>query len=716
MLFILYSLKINFIKHLGFFCFINVISTFNYNLIPTSNKMKKNLYFLFTVFYLACPLLIAQAPSKLGAVDKAEFEKNYSNQFPDAEAIVLFDYGIIYFDYNSLKGFQVKLERHTRIKILNQNGLKWGDGEISLYQQKSETETVSKLKGFTYNLENGKIERAKLESPAIFQDRISENYIDVRFAMPNVRVGSIIEYSYTLTSDFLNILPSWNFQMSVPVLHSEIITKIPEYFNYKTLMKGYEIPEINEKTTGSQGIIITIPGTANDPSGRVAGKSPDRTERINARILINRLASSGIPAFIEEPYLASAKDYMSGVEFELSSVNFPGQFAENISDTWEGITKNLLESELFGKQLNRSGFLNSVVESIIDSSAGEYDKMAQAHATILNKMRWDERNRVYATRSLRDAFNEGVGSSGDINLLLVLLLRELGLESNPVLISTRENGMVHPARVMLSQFNYVIAHVRLDSIDYLLDATDKNCPLFLLPVRCLNGKGRLITDNSSSWIDLESRQNYQWLSIVNYKIDEERKLTGTIQNQAKNYAAYQKKSALSNDPEYKKYISSLENRFPGAKVLDYSIENLDNLIIGVKENIEMTISDAINSSGNLLFFNPILHARIDKNPFRLEERKYPVDYGYLLNETFIFNFEIPQGYSVDEIPANIQIILPDNSASFSYQVSVFMNKIQVQTKFQINKTTFIHSDYKNLKEFYDIVVNKHSEQIVLKET
>lgn len=686
-------------------------------LIPKFKKMKKTLYFFLTVFYLACPSVIAQSPAKFGSVDKAELEKDYSEQFPDAEAIVLFDYGIIYFNYNELKGFQVIMERHVRIKILNQNGLKWGDGEISLYQQKTDTETVSKLKGFTYNLENGKIEKEKLGSKAVFQDKISEDITDVRFAMPNVREGSIIEYSYALTSDFLNVLPSWNFQNSVPVLYSEITTKIPEYFKYKTLMKGYELPEINEQTTGSQGIIITIPGQINDPSGRIPGRTPARTHRINAKVAISRLVSSNVPAFIKEPYLASAKDYMSGVEFELSSVNFPGQFTEDISHSWESITKNLLESGSFGRQLDRSGFLNSVVESINDSSEGEFEKMAQAYATIQNKMRWDERNRIYATSTLRDAYDEGAGSSSDINLMLVLLLRELGLDASPVLISTRNNGLVHPARVMLSQFNYVIAQVRIDSIDYLLDATDKNCPFVLLPVRCLNGKGRLISENSSRWIDLESKHNYQWLSIVNYKIDDENNvLTGTIQNQAKSYAGYQKKATLSNDPEYKNYINSLENGFPGTKIHDYNVTNLDNLINGISENFEVIISDAINSSGNLLFFNPLLHARMNKNPFRLEERKYPVDYGYLLNETYIFNFEIPEGYTVDEMPANMQIVLPDNSASFSYQVSVFMNKIQVQTKFQINKTTFVNSDYQGLKEFYDMVVNKHAEQIVLKES
>jgi hypothetical protein len=657
--------------------------------------MKNSLLLCFTAVLLSFShdLFSQKSPARVGRLDKHELELDYTTGYPDAEALVLFDYGNIYFNYNQLTGFQVVFEKHIRIKILNKDGLKWGDREVTLYRQGNSKEFLTNLTGYTYYLEGGRLIRDKLESDAIFRDETSTNFTDVRFVLPNVTEGSIIEYSYTLTSDFYS-LPSWFFQKSIPVLYSELNVKIPEYFRYKTLMKGYE-PLDSYDTKNVNQMILAGPGN-----------------NITATATSHKWVSYNVPAFIEEPYLTAASDFMSGVDFELSSINFPGQFTRNITASWEGITKNLNEGEDFGRQLRRGNFLRPLSDSIKEGS--EKERMIQAHKIIQEKMLWNGRNRWYVTKTLRNAHDEGTGSSADINMMLVLLLREIGLEAYPVIISTRSNGMIHPARIMLSQFNYVIAHVKADDNEYLLDATDKNCPWFLLPMRCLNGQGRIIKENFSDWVDLNKGQEFQSQSYTTLAFDDENDLTGKIHNRARNHAAYQKKSRLENDTDYKKYISGVEEGYPGLKVLDYQVENLEDMSQGLRETFEVRYSGILQTTGDLIIFNPMLHERRNSNPFRLEDRKYPVDYGVPVDESCHFIFEVPDGYEIDELPANTRVALPGDAGFFTYQVSVVMNKIQVLSRFQINQTVFVYSDYKNLKEFYDLIVNKHAEQVVLK--
>lgn len=665
--------------------------------------------FLLMLFFLPSLIYAQRPPARFGSVSNDLFEKDYAEIYPDAEAIVLFDFGNLSYNYSQVTGFQVLLERHVRIKILNKDGLDWGDGVVELYKQRSSRETISKLNGVTHNFEGGKVVSTKMANSAVFHDVVSENLTHVKFALPAVREGSIIEYSYTVTSDFYRILPDWNFQSTIPVLYSEYNTKVPDYFNFKVLMRGYVSLSSQQEKSIPLVFIHQEPGYTR---GNV--RVPAEIHRITLNAKTNQWISTNVPAFKREPFMSSARDFMSGLEFELSNVHIPGDFFKNITTSWEDIRRNLMESEYFGRQLGRAWFLGKYVKLINENFTNPQDKMIQAYSAIQDRMNWNEKNRIYINRTLREAFELGEGSSADINMMLVVLLRELDLNANPVILSTRENGMIHPARVMLTKFNYLIAHVKIDGKDYLLDATDKNCPYFLLPFRCLNGQGRIISEGFSDWIDLKGSNNFNSITMANLAFDSEDMLAGNIQKLRRNYAAYFFKQGVSGDTDFKNRRTSLEDSYLGLKILNYQVENLDNPALGIREKMDVSIDDAMSSSGDLIFFYPMLNERKEENPFKIEDRKYPVDYGYLMDETYILNMEIPDGYEVDDLPEDMRLSMPDNSAAFTYQLTVMGKKIQVMSKFQINKTLFPYTDYQFLKSFYDEVVKKHSEQIVLK--
>jgi hypothetical protein len=673
-------------------------------------KKAAHLCAIFFIMVVSDFVSAQRPPARFGSVSEDLLEKNFYEEYPDAEAVVLFDFGKVSYTYSSNDGFQILIERQVRIKILNKDGLEWGDGKVELYKQSSSRETISKLNGITHNLDDGKIVSTKLSNRAVFHDVISENRTEVKFALPAVREGSVIEYSYTVTSDFDRIIPSWNFQTTIPVLYSEYNTRIPEYFTFKVLMKGY-LPLSSHQEKSTPETFIHLEPAYNDERGN---RVSSQTHRINLTSKTNQWISENVPAFKREPYMSSASDFMSGLEFELSNVNFPGSYFKNVTSTWDDIRKTLIESEYFGRQMGRSGFLSSLVKTINESYTDPRIKMIEAYSAIQDKMNWNERNRITITTTLREAFNKGEGSSADINMLLVVLLRELGLKANPLILSTRENGMIHPARIMLTKFNYLIAHVQIDGTDYLLDATDKNCPYFLIPFRCLNGQGRIISEESSDWIDLIGTHTSNSITMANLTFDSDNLLVGSIQKMRRNYAAYYFKQSISGDTDYQNRRKSLEDSFTGLQINDYQVENLDNIASGVRENLNVNISNVLNAAGDLIFFNPMLNERISDNPFKIEDRKYPVDFGHLTDNTYILNLEVPEGYEVDDLPEDLRMAMPDNSAAFNYQLTVMGNKIQIMSKFQINKTLFPYSDYKFLKSFYDEVVKKHSEQIVLK--
>ena len=112
--------------------------------------------------------------------------------------------------------------------------------EIRLYTNGEAEEELENLKAVTYNLENGKVVETKLEiKSAVFKDKINKNLVIKKFTFPNIKEGSIIEYEYTLKSDFIFNLQPWEFQGEYPRLWSEYNVAMPSFYNYVTLTQGY---------------------------------------------------------------------------------------------------------------------------------------------------------------------------------------------------------------------------------------------------------------------------------------------------------------------------------------------------------------------------------------------------------------------------------------------------------------------------------------------
>jgi hypothetical protein len=374
----------------------------------------------FTVFLI--PLLVSQvqaekAPIKFGKVSMEEMElKSY---LPDttASAVILCDYGVTDMPFSNQDGrFERTFKRIIRIKILKKEGLDWANFEIELSKK---NDKLNSVKGMTYNLEDGKIIKTKLKSDGKFLESNSKYYQTYKLTLPNVKVGSVIEYSYNIRSKYFFNLKTWYFQKSIPVKWSEYRVNIPEYYNYKKLTKGYLRFDVTESEYGT---------------GTLFGSTTFSIEKF-------RWAVSEAPAFKKEPYMTTSRNFLSAIEFELGSTSINGVY-KNYTNTWEKINKDLLKSESFGQQLKGGGFLKEIVTKINTEAKTDADKMNMAFDFIKKHMKWNGYNNKYVNTTLRSAFKEKKGNAADINLMLVLLLKKLDLNTDPVILSTRSNGMI----------------------------------------------------------------------------------------------------------------------------------------------------------------------------------------------------------------------------------------------------------------------------------
>ncbi|MBC5775500.1 DUF3857 domain-containing protein [Pontibacter sp. KCTC 32443] len=627
----------------------------------------------------------AQA-AKYGKVDLTELKLSKFEQDTSAEAVVLSDYGYTKFLFNH--EIQVVTYRHTRIKILKKSGYDWANFEVPFYVNGGKKERVSNIKGITYTLENGEVVKHKFDNKGVFEEQHNENWYSKKFTMPNVKVGSVIDVEYSITSDFVYNLREWEFQTTIPTLWSEYRAEIPSYYDYKFLMQGYH-PLHNR----SQNSIAT--GT------------PDLVN--NAYVWTMK----DVPALKEERFVTTMRDYQSKIEFELQQVRYPGEAARQMTGNWDDVTSDLMTHERFGMQLNRSGFFKEELAALAAQNKTAEQLALAIYNHVKGRMKWNEKNTYLTTSSTRKAYDARTGNVADINLMLTAMLQEAALEATPVLVSTRANGRPPKGSPLVNKFNYVVAHVVIDGKEYLLDATDPLLSFGMLPVRALNGEGYLIKKKAHRWVELKPTIYSQFIT-TDVTLKENGDMAGQATESAGGYYALSLRKTLADEGE-EKFAERLSREVGNYKLSKPVFENRDK--VGEALNIKYSITANGNGQSNeVIYLNPLMGHGEKENPFKLNERLYPVDFASPQDETIITKYTIPAGYVMDEAPKNVSVSLPENGGKFMYMVQQDGNTIQVMSRININKSVFFAQEYPYLKEFYNQIIAKHAEQIVLKKS
>jgi hypothetical protein len=668
--------------------------------------MKK---FVLAVAFCNCVLFAfcQKAPIKFGDVSLEEVKMSTYNQDTSAAAIVLADYGSSSIEYNQTNGFQLHFDRLTRIKIFTKDGYEHANFEVPIYHSGSSKERLSGLKVVTYNLDNGKISETKIKSDGVFEEKYDQNTDLIKFTAPNIREGSVVEVTYKIISDFTHYFRDWDFQATIPVLWSEYRAAVPEYYNYEKFMQGYISLQINESKTLPKTISIT----SKERSDGYVTRTSFSSNNINYQELNSRWVAKDVPAFRSEPFMTTYLDYISKINFELAYTKFPNQPIQQVMGTWADLNKTFLENDYFGNAVNGSGFLKKIAEEVTANANTPQEKVEDVFNFVLTNIEWDGTYRKFLTDdNFRAALDKKKGSSSHINLMLVSMLKKIGINANPVILSTRNHGFIHENYAISSQFNYVIALVTLGEKSILLDATDRLLPMGVLPERCLNGRGYIISKDNPGWISLNAPKSKS-TATTELTLSAEGKFTGNLKIISDGYAARKARASYLTKGE-EEYLKN----FALAKTLSITkseFKNAKEIKENFQENHEFLV-EAIEGAPGTVYLSPIMHLAEETNPFKLEKREYPVDFGSPYDKVYMLKLNIPDNYEFDEIPQSKVVALPGNVGRFIYNTQVVGNTLNITSMLSINKGIFNQEEYPNLREFFNIVVAKQAEQIVLK--
>lgn len=678
--------------------------------------MFKNLL-LFFVLFSTLPRIQAQEaekkavsdkPLKYGKIELSEFHTKPGGKDSAASAIKLFDKGDLHFEINNKTGgFRYVFVKHTRILLLKKDAYDLANIEISLYKSSNNSEEV--LTGFnasTYNLENGAIAPYKIGKDAKFSDQFDKNITIRKFTLPNIKEGSIIEYKYEIRSDFIFSLRDWAFQSSIPTLLSEFQITIPEYLHYKKNIRGF-IP-----LNLADNRVIVENFSANISNGSSASEHLNFS--CNSSLL--RYVAQNVPSLKDEAFITTLDDYISKIEFELNSTQYPNSPYKSYTATWDKIVSDLNDDENFGGLLKNSNYLKKISESVIKGETGALKKLNLIHDFIKQNVKYNGKESKYSGEtSLKSIIEKKAGNVADINLLLVNMLEQAGLNSYPILLSTRSNG-VHPGYPMIGKFNYVIAGVTIDSTKYFLDATNLNNGPNMAGFDCLNHKGLALdmTLKTAAWLDLELNNTSRSSLTYQLKLNPDNVFTGQVYERQTEYNALSNRQKYKDSASEEEFLKAYKKDRNGLKINNFRIQNLDSLSLPLAFEYTATMEDMVEEAGNLVYFTPLLYERTKENPFKLEERNFPVDFGYATEEVYRITIELPDNLVVDKLPKSEKVKLADNSASFSYMSATEGKKISIVSIINFGKSYYEPDAYFELKELFKKIVSKQAEQIILK--
>ena len=666
---------------------------------------------------LACLLLAGAAqaqpePIKFGLIDSKDLTTKPLSA-DSAAAVVLCDFGRSHLKGKN-NGFQVIFERVTRIKILTRAGYDQATIKIPLYHRGENQERVTNLRGFTYNLVNGAVEKTKLEASGAFFEKRTANVNVQKFTLPNVRAGAVIEFAYTLSSDFLFNFQDWTFQRDIPVRWSEYRVSIPSFYRYKIIYQSSRDFTVNEAHIGSTTLLVDR--KLNNSYGMLAGQSTGSLT-ISAPTEERQWALKDVPALVPEPYMTTAQDYVARLDFELTGEQWPDQPYHDLTGTWAQIDERLLADEDFGGRLGRTSLLKEQLRDVAARFPIVTERAAAVREAVMAAVRYNGTDRYWALDPPRKAFDAHRGTSADVNLLLIAALRDAGLPAHPLLLSTRDHGHVSKEFPLLERFNYVVALVPLaGGKDLLVDATEPLLPCGVLPERCLNQAGRLIMKNPAEgrWVDLSPTQRHVHYQQIALTLDTQGGLTGKVHEERGGYAGTDARLDLASQGE-KKYLAGLAQRHEGWTIPASKLGQVDALdkplLLDYDVAQPATGSDA---PGSTLYLSPLSDFGPRQNPFRRPNRTFAVDFGVAQEEILMITLTLPAGYELAEVPASALVTLPNEGGRFVYSVSVAgPGRVQLTSRLSLRNTVYPPDAYASLRELYRLLMARQSEKLII---
>lgn len=597
------------------------------------------------------------------------FSARYDS-FPDTEAIILEEKGFL-----SIVAGEMRLLYSVKIHILKEKGRDYGEISLGYYNGEGEVE-VKRANSFNLN-EAGEVERSTLLEENILSEELDDKYTSIRFNLPEVRIGTIINYVYekTVSNPYRF---SWRFQNDIPTLVSTFGLDYGSTMAYSLAFLG--------------------------PMASKLESLPSDEYRME-----------NIPAKREEPYVPNEGNYEPHIRIEFSHTRAYGPFSQSVFQRgWKYFGKEFRALPFVAEPGKKSKIVLKKVKELCEELDDPELKAREIYRFIQSNINWDEKENIIPSQTPYEVLTSLTGNTADINNLLFHMLRMAGLEVSPALVGTRGHSSMIPDFYIASQFNNLLVTCRVGEKEYALDATDPYRPFGLPAARQLNGIYLVMNQDSAEWkkipIAIPSIQSVRGLLTV----DTDGQLSGKVTLSHTGYSAVIARSILEEGEEKDFWRWRMDQGFDQNWISESAIIGVSDPDSQITVSATLNIPDFAMKAGEYLYLQPILVDRLLENPFKDSVRLYPIDFPYPLASETRISYLLPEGYAPDDRPDNAKITLPNGEMSFVYITEDLGFGCSVMNQLILKETFYEVEEYGSIKQVYDEMIKRHGQQLVLK--
>lgn len=605
-----------------------------------------------------------------------------------ADAYVLYDQERMAVDIGFSGKLQLEEARHRRVKLIRESSFDRADVEIRF---RPKSQKVLNLDAAVH-LPNG--ETIKLKNRDFIREELTDELSVMKWTFPSITPGAVIEYRYLLTNDYITVPPRYTFQESIPVRYTEYSSVIPGIFSYVNLGNGTNFnvrkSEVKNKAYGSS----------------------------TYSVYYETYGFRDLPAYKRQPYVNNFEDYIPNVRYQLQSITYPDGRREKVFSDWHETAKEIDGWDNFGKAFSSRGMSNSVWKEAEMKIAGletETEKAEALYNFVTTRVKWDGDYDWTSDRSPDKVFEAGTGNSGEINLMLLALLKNADIKAHPMLISLRGGGSPIQVYPIMSQFRHVMVVAELDGTEVIMDPNDRRRPMGLPRVVALNHTGMVMDPANPHWMDINVPPARQTV-VAGLVIDETGKAEVDITSRMESYYAFngrEKIASMEKDDEFPLF-EDIMSRHPEAAMLEKDIKEEERksgqLDMTMKLNVQ--VGEVID---DYMYLQPILMQILETELADAEQRLYPVDFPYPMMERYISNITLPEGYVLDELPESLRVRSEDGSISCLFTASSNQtNQIGINLQVSIDRTVYQPDEYVILRQIFKKIIELQETTLVIK--
>ncbi len=618
-------------------------------------------------------------PEEWLPITQKDFSINEVPNDPGADAIQLY---MSYYKDDDAQFISV----YKRIRILRQSGLKRADVEVQIKPGQS----LKELAARTIHPDQKVIDFVGKPFEKVISKRRDIEFLAQVFTLPDVTVGSIIEYRYVIALPPRVVSP-----ISVWPVQGDLFT-LRERLRFRAF----------------QGLVIVPSEWGNSsPRSQVSYSylnqtDPNVPERKQGNLM--ELELQNVPKFIAEEYMPPEDDFRPVVLFY-----YGGREMSSPERFWDESQKSI--TDYVEKFIGNSREIHDAAVQAIGDETDPEKKLRRLYAraqqvrnlTFERKRTAQEEKAEHLQRNagVQEVLQRGYGTSWEINVTFAALARAAGFEATLLGVSDRKERSFNKAVLWLGQFDSSAVMVSLAGKELALDPGTRFCPFGLLPWSNSGTSALKYSRTNAGFMTTPEAQTSLVRRVTHVTLGQDGSLAGEVTVEFRGEDALEHRlDALNHDDAGRRKVleDEVKRWLPQSGVVTLQEatgwESIDDSLVA---RFKIEISGFAAVVGKRMLLPGYFFSTFQKNMFTGQFRRYPISFPYPSAEEDQLTMDLPEGYELEEPPYRRKAGL--SYAAYEISFKVEGHQLTMDRELHLKGTQFSPGQYEELKNFFSVV-------------